>query len=191
MKPRSFWECGCHVIPHLPCYNTSHRIPKPLRKTLRPPLLWRRTVGTRRRQWQGGNRVGLHFRVGPRSRWPLHLLTLLSLPLLQRGVPMVLHRIIRPTRKQAGNGGPSVAVPCMSGEDGVVLGRREGPMLYTGAELVAPPEPAGLPRPTLYVSAYQGPVSSTVALNKTSEDSVLLRTPRTLYSLRFVGLLSR
>lgn len=104
---------------------------------------------------------------------------------------MVLHRIIRPTRKQAGNGGPSVAVPCMSGEDGVVLGRREGPMLYTGAELVAPPEPAGLPRPTLNVSAYQGPVSSTVALNKTSEDSVLLRTPGTLYSLRFVGLLSR
>lgn len=65
---------------------------------------------------------------------------------------MVFDGIIGPAGEKAGNGGPTVAVAGMGGDDGVIFGRRERAVLDTRAELVAPTEAAGFAGAALYVA---------------------------------------
>lgn len=98
---------------------------------------------------------------------------------------MVLDGVVGPAGEQPGNGGPAVAVAGVSRHDGVVLGGGEGAVLDVGAELVAPPETAGLTGPALDVAADEGPVPRAVALDEAGEDPVLLGAPWALDPLRF------
>jgi hypothetical protein len=63
------------------------------------------------------------------------------------------------------------------GQDGLILGRREGSALHAGAELVTPPEPARFSQLTLYVTANQGPVSGAISFNKTLQNMVFFCAP--------------
>ncbi|KAE8727913.1 putative Thioredoxin superfamily protein [Hibiscus syriacus] len=70
-----------------------------------------------------------------------------SSPPLPCRVPMILHGIIGPPRKQPSNGGPPVTVHTMSGQDSLVLGFRKRTVLHIRAELATPSKPARLPVP--------------------------------------------
>lgn len=101
---------------------------------------------------------------------------------------MILDGIVRPTGQQAGNGGPPVSVAGVGGDDGVILGWREGAVLDAGAELVAPPEPARFPRPPLYITANQGPIPRAVTLDESGQDPILFGTP---WALDFIWAAGR
>lgn len=106
---------------------------------------------------------------------------------LEGGIPVVLDGVVGPAGEHASNGGPPVAIHGVRSEDGVVLGGGERAVLDGGAELVAPPEPAGLPGPALDVAADEGPVPGAVALHEPGEDAVLLGTPGALHPVRLAG----
>lgn len=55
---------------------------------------------------------------------------------------MVLDAVVGATGKEAGNGGPLVAVDGVGPDDDGVLGGCEGAVLYARAQLIAPPEAA-------------------------------------------------
>lgn len=101
---------------------------------------------------------------------------------------MVFHGVVGSTGEQPGNGGPPVPESGMGSQNGLVLSLRKGSVLDVRAQLIAPSEPARLTRPTLYVPAYQGPVSGSVALDEPGQDPVLFRAPRTLDAFRLVGI---
>lgn len=61
-------------------------------------------------------------------------------------------------------------------------------MLHGGAELVAPPEPAGLAGPSLYVAANQGPVSGPVSFDESGQNPVFFCAPWAFDPVRFVGI---
>lgn len=94
---------------------------------------------------------------------------------------MVLNRVVGPARQQPGNGGPPVPVLGVGRQYRLVFGLRKGPVLDVRAQLVAPPEPARLPRPALYVLADQRPVSGPVPVHEPGQDLVLLGAPRPFY----------
>lgn len=96
---------------------------------------------------------------------------------------MVLDGIVGAAGKEASDGGPAVAVLVVGRKDGVVLRRGEGAVLHRGAELVAPPQAAGLPGTALYVLADHRPVPGAVPVDEPGQDPVLLGAPRTLDSL--------
>ena len=73
----------------------------------------------------------------------------------QGGVPVVFDCIVGATREEASDGGPSVAVPGVGREDDGVLGWCERAVLHLGAQLVAPPQAARLPRSAHHRLAYQ------------------------------------
>lgn len=56
-------------------------------------------------------------------------------------------------------------------------------MLDGGAELVAPPQAAGLARPALNVAADEGPVPGSVTVDEAGEDPILLGAPRAFDSV--------
>lgn len=178
-----------HIISHLPRNHIPHEIPKPCRHILRSRLRHNTdsTTDSRRCKGQRGQGVillkphALHGFRGTTRLGTVHLM--FPDPPLQRGVPVVLHRIVSPTWEQAGYGGPPVPVPCMCGQDGLVLGRREGPPLHGRTQLVTPPEPARLARPALNVTANQGPVPRAISLDKTLQNLVFFSAPWTFDSL--------
>jgi hypothetical protein len=65
-----------------------------------------------------------------------------EMPAAEGGVPVVLDGIVSAARKEAGYGGPFVAVQCVGMDDGGVLRRCEGTVLHMGAQLIAPSETA-------------------------------------------------
>ena len=102
------------------------------------------------------------------------------------GVPVVLDGVVGAPGEEARDGGPLVTVEGVGPEDDVVLHRREGAVLHGGAELVAPPQPARLPRPPRYPAAYSRPVPCPVLRHQLQQRRVLLRGPRPLDSISAV-----
>lgn len=96
---------------------------------------------------------------------------------------MVLDGIICSAGEEAGDGGPLVAVEGVGPDDNVVLLRRKGLVLDGGAELVAPPEAAGLAGAAGDACADEGPVAWAVLGNQLDERGVLLWAPRPLHSI--------
>lgn len=93
---------------------------------------------------------------------------------------MVLHRIVRPAWKQPRNGGPLVAMLPVRAQDDRVLSRGEGTVVDGGAELVAPPQPAGFPGPAGDAGADGRPILGAVQLHQLRQLRILFRVPCSL-----------
>ena len=100
---------------------------------------------------------------------------------------MILDGVIGAAREEAGYGGPLVTEPSMGPNYGLVLFRREGPVLDLWRQLVAPSEPARFPRPARNGPADEGPVSGPMPLHELLKSLVLLRAPRALDPVHFLS----
>lgn len=109
---------------------------------------------------------------------------------LERGVPVVLDRVVGATVEQPRDCGPLVAEARVGSDDGVVLFGREGTVLHLRRELVAPPQPARLAGPARYRLADQRPVPRPVLLDQILESVVLFGAPRALDPIHPIHFLS-
>ena len=90
---------------------------------------------------------------------------------------MVLDGVVGSAREEAGYGGPLVSESGVGPDYGVVLFRREGPVLHLRGQLVAPSEPAGLAGAARDGLADQGPVPGPVLLHQLLQSLVLFWAP--------------
>jgi len=102
---------------------------------------------------------------------------LFVLPLEGR-IPVILNGIVGPSRKQVGDFGPSVSMLRMRLQDDTILFRTEGFFFDVWIELVAPAQPAALPRPSGYALCDDGPVLGSMRIDQSLEQLVFLRFPR-------------
>lgn len=90
---------------------------------------------------------------------------------------MVLDGVVSAAGEEARDGGPFVAVNGVRLDDDRVLRRGKRAVLHVGAELIAPPETAGLAGSARDAGADDRPVPRTVLADELHQRLVLLRTP--------------
>lgn len=96
---------------------------------------------------------------------------------------MVLDGVVRSAGQETRNGGPLISMDGVSpDDDGVFIGSKRA-VLYAGAKLIAPSEPARLAGATWYVDTDERPIARAVLVDEVDERGVLLGAPRAFHSI--------